>query len=47
VPSPSWPKKFQPQAHTVPSLFKARVVESPADIFFTLFIFFTIRGSDV
>ena len=36
VPSPSCPRKFQPQAHTVPSDFNARVCCRPAAIAVTL-----------
>jgi hypothetical protein len=30
VPSPNWPLAFDPQAQTVPSLFKARLWSAPA-----------------
>jgi len=30
LPLPSWPYQFQPQAHTVPSLRKAKLKVSPA-----------------
>src|SRR5512133_1685953 len=45
VPSPSWPKPFQPQVHTVPSAFSAAVKRSPPDTASTLLNVGTCTGT--